>query len=157
MNNHKMPEQDLDTDEEDLLIEQEATDNLKKNFTFDDFWDYVPTRNILKNEFLQKFNDTVGRQIADFYAIERNHAHCKLANLFAFDVDGAKGGFLESLVFNHIKKEYDIELFYNNPTWASSFVRWHLENTKKKKKKNFIIPKKSLRTFNWATKSYKES
>ena len=29
------------------------------------------------------------------------------------------------------KKEYDIELFYNNPTWASSFVRWHLEKYEK--------------------------
>ena len=150
-------QQELDTDEEDYLRDEEASTYLKDNFTFDDFWDYPATRKILQNEFLQTFNDTLGSQIADFYATERNHAHRKMANLFAFDIDGSKGGFLEAMVFNHIKKEYDIEIFYKHPEWARSFVNYHLENEKKKKTPVFIIPKKSLRTFDWATKSYKES
>lgn len=149
-----MNELEMDTDEEDLCIEEGQINNLKKNFTFDDFWDYLPTRTILKNEFRQQFQDTIGKQIALFYETERGEARRTLSNIFAFDTDGTKGGWLEAIVYNHIRKDYDLGIFYKNPEWAKGFVQWHLENSKKKKKRNFVIPSKSLRKFNWGTKKY---
>jgi len=149
-----MNELEMDTDEEDLYIEEGQINNLKKNFTFDDFWDYLPTRTILKNEFRQQFQDTIGKQIALFYETERGEAHRTLSNIFAFDTDGTKGGWLEAIVYNHIRKDYDLGIFYKNPEWAKGFVQWHLENSKKKMKQNFVIPSKSLRKFNWGTKKY---
>ena len=149
-----MNDVELDTDEEDLMIEDNLINNLKNNFTFDDFWDYLPTRAILKNEFMQQFQDTVGKQTDLFYKIERGEACRTLSNIFAFDTDGTKGGWLEAILYNHIRKDYDLNVFYKNPEWAKGFVKWHLENPKKKKKQNFIIPQKSLRTFNWGTKKY---
>ena len=61
-----MNEQELDTDEEDLIIEEASINNLKNNFTFDDFWDYLPTRAILKNEFRQQFHETLGNKLVSF-------------------------------------------------------------------------------------------
>ena len=157
MDNIAINEHERDTDEEDLIIEESAIHNLKTNFTFEDFWDYLPTRTIMKNEFRQQFQDTVGKKAALFYSTERQEANRTLSNIFAFDVDGTKGGWLESILFNHIRKKYDLELFYRNPEWARSLVQWHLDNPKKNKVTNFIIPKKSLRTFNWGTKKYENT
>ncbi len=152
-----MNEPELDTDEEDLIIEEVTINNLKNNFTFDDFWDYLPTRAILKNEFRQQFRETVGKQTGLFYETERGEAHRTLSNIFAFDTDGTKGGWLEAILYNHIRKAYNIEIFYKNPEWAKGFVKWHLDNSKNKKKQNFIIPQKSLRKFNWGTKKYEST
>ena len=80
-----MNEPELDTDEEDLIIEEVTINNLKNNFTFDDFWDYLPTRTILKNEFRQQFQATLGKQATLFYSTERAEAHRTLSNIFAFD------------------------------------------------------------------------
>ena len=143
-----------DSEEEDRKLEEESVLYLKDNFDFNDFWDYPPTQKILKNEFLQQFNETTAKQILEFYLGERSYYKQKSSNLFAFDSDGTKAGFLESIVFNHIKKDYDIEIFYKYPHWANSFVKYQLENDKKEKKKVFIVPMKSLRTFNWATKTF---
>ena len=152
-----MDTDDIDSEEEDLRREEESVQYLKDNFTFADFWDYSQTRTILKNEYLQIFNDGIGKKIINFYLKEYNYNHRKFSSIFAFDTDGTKAGVLESIVFNHIKKEYDIDIFYKNPEWAKMFVQYHLENDTKKKKKTFIIPKKSLRTFNWGTKTYTNS
>ena len=70
MDNIVYNESEIDTDEEDLIIEESAINNLKTNFTFEDFWDYLPTRTILKNEFKQKFKDTVGKKAAFLYSSE---------------------------------------------------------------------------------------
>ena len=40
MDNIVYNESEIDTDEEDLIIEESAINNLKTNFTFEDFWDY---------------------------------------------------------------------------------------------------------------------
>jgi len=154
MDNHRMPAIEIDTDDEDAIQEDEAIKYLKKNFVFKDFWDYGPTRSILKNEFIHDFKDTVGDQAALFYSIERNQAQCTLSNIFSFDTDGTKGGILESIIYNHIRKDYDLEIFYNNPEWADSLVQWHLDNPKERKGPTFIIPKKSMRKFNWGSKKY---
>ena len=149
--------ENINSEDEDFLREEEDSQYLQDNFTFQDFWNYKPTQDILKNEFIQEFYDTVGKEITEFYLKERDHCVSNLSNLFAFDVDGTKAWILESLVYNHIEKEYDLELFYNNPCWATSFVHYHLENDKKNVKKEITIPKKSLRQFNWATKTYTNS
>ena len=75
MDNIVYNESEIDTDEEDLIIEESAINNLKTNFTFEDFWDYLPTRTILKNEFKQKFKDTVGKKAAFLYSSERDEAN----------------------------------------------------------------------------------
>ena len=157
MDNHRMQEYELNSDEESFLLEENIVNNLKKNFTFDDFWEYLPTRAILKNEFRQQFQDTAGKQMALFYSAERDEAHRTLSNIFAFDTDGTKGGFLESILYNHIRKDYDHSVFYKNPEWAKGFVKWHLDNPKNKKVHNLSIPKKSLRKFNWVTKKYEST
>ena len=89
----EMYTEEINSEEEDANREAESIQYLKDNFLFEDFWDYLPTQKILKNEFIQTFNDNVGKQIADFYAQERMHCIRQLSNLFAFDVDGTRGGF----------------------------------------------------------------
>ena len=157
MNINDKDEPSLEWDEWDAQEEEKRVQFLKENFSFADYWEYPQTQKILKNEFLQKYIDTAGREIADFYQKELEHSHSKLASLFAFDPHQTKNGFLESIIFNHIEKEYDIEIFYENTDWTDGFVSYHLNSKPEKKASPKTISKKSLRKFDWSSKTFKKS
>ena len=156
MNAHEKDEPILEWEEWDAQEEEERVQFLKENFSLKDFWDYIPTQKILKNEFLQKYTETAGKEIADFYSKQHKYSHSKDASLFALDPHHTKNGFFESLIFNHIKKEYDIEIFYENTDWTDSFVQYQLNSKSPSKDKPKIISKKSLRKFDWVLKTYKK-
>ena len=156
MNANEKDETILDWDEWDAEQEEERVNFLKENFSFSDFWDYMPTQKILKNEFLQKYSETAGKEITEFYNKEHNYSNSKDASLFALDPHNTKDGFLEGIIFNHIKKDYDIEIFLENTDWTDSFVQYQLNSKTKKKVQPKIISKKSLREFNWTLKTYKK-
>ena len=145
---------ELSLEEKDIIQEEESVQYLQDNFTFNDFWKFGPTRTILKNEFIQVFNDTAGAQISQFYLMELDKSKYNESSILAFDRDGIKRGTLESMVYNHIVKDYDIEMFYQNPEWARPLVVYHLENDRVEVKPEFVVPKKAMRTFNWVTKNY---
>ena len=143
----------IDTDEEDALEEADLI-NCLKGMTFKHFWDYKPTREILKNNLIQTYKDTAGVEIMKFYNSERHECEINQGNIFGFK-DNSNGGILESLVFNHLRKEYDINFFYDNPDTARSCVSYYRDNQPKKEKKVFKPPSKVFKKFDWATKTHK--
>ena len=156
MNAHDKDENELDWEEWDAQQEEERIQFLKQNFSFSDYWDYGPTQEILKNEFIQKYKETAGKKIAEFYGKEVEHGRLKNASLFALDPYHTKNGFFESLIYNHIEKEYDIDIFYQNTDWTDGFVAYQLNEKEKEKAEPKIISKNSLRKFDWGTKTYKK-
>ena len=156
MDIHEKDEPELSWEEWDARQEEERVEFLKGNFTFFDFWNYEPTQQILKNEYLQKYIDTAGKDIRDFYRREVEHSHSRYSSLFALDPHHTKNGFLESIIYNHIEKEYDIDIFYQNTDWTDGFVVYQLNSKEKKKEGPKMISKKTLRKFDWGTKTYKK-
>ena len=146
--------QDIDSETEEADELERFIANLKSQFTFKHFWDYLPTQKILKNEHLQDFMDGAGKDINAFYSIERGFCKRHQASIFAFR-DNSNGGALESLIYKHIHKEYDLEIFYNNPQWAKSCVAYYLENKPKAEKKIFNAPTRAFKKFDWKTKTHK--
>ena len=145
---------DIDSETEEADELERFIENLKTKFTFKHFWDYPPTQKILKNEHFQEFKESAGRDINAFNSIERGFCKRHQASIFAFR-DNTNGGFLESLIYNHIHKDYDVAIFYKNPQWAKSCVAYYLDNKPKVKRKIFNAPSRALKKFNWKTKTYK--
>jgi len=145
---------DLDSSEEEEDEYENFIKTLKTEYTFKHFWDYLPTQKILKNEYLQGFMDSAGKDIKTFYSIEREFCKRHQASIFAFR-DNSNGGNLEGLIYKHIHKDYNLEIFYKNPDWARSCVSYYLENKPKVEKKVFNAPRRALKKFDWKTKTHK--
>jgi len=143
----------VDTDEEDALEEERLVSYLKK-MTFKHFWDYKSTREILKNNFVQTYKDVAGAEIMEFYNSERYECRRRQMNLFSFK-DNSNGGMLESLIFNHLDKNYDITLFYDNPDLARSCISYYKDHQPKKEKRVYNAPVNAFKKFDWATKTHK--
>lgn len=150
----EIEEKELTWEEWDKETEEKQIQFLDNNFTFYHFWNYAPTREIIKKCFLQTYLETLAKEVADFYASEHYSNHCSFSSLLSFDDDGSKGGILESIIYNNIEKDYDIDMFYENPELASPLVV-HYMSEKPKEKEPTILSKKTLRSFDWNTKTYK--
>ena len=152
-----MQSDEIDSDEEDFLNHENQKKYLKDNFTFKDFWEYKPTRTMIKNEFIQKFDDTCGDKVTQFYNDEKRFWNKRFASIFALDSYGTRAGILRGIIFNHIKKDYSIDFLNENPEWAQGFVQYKFENANKKvKRKPKIIPKKFLKTYDWGGEKNKK-
>ena len=111
--------------------EEEYVEYLKKTFSLEDFMECPKTRAIIKNDHEQRFLDSVGKEASDFYETERNIYQPKMATLFKMDTDGTRGGAVSSILYKHIKKDYDMKIFYDDPTLAQSLITY-LENKEPK-------------------------
>ena len=147
-------ETELTWEEWEQETQEKQIQFLENNFTFTHFWNYSPTREIIKNNFLQTYIETLAKEVADFYASEHHSNNGFFSSLLSFDDDGSKGGILESIIYNNIEKDYDLDMFYENPELASSLVV-HYMSLKPKEKKPTVLSKKTLRSFDWNTKTYK--
>ena len=146
-------EEVYDSSEEEESEREKLIETLKKEYTFKHFWEYIPTQKILKNEHLQDFMDNAGKDINAFYLIEREFCKRQQASIFAFR-DNSNAGALEGLIYKHIHKDYDLEIFYKNPEWARSCIAYYLENKPKEKKKVFNAPASALKTFDWGKRKH---
>jgi hypothetical protein len=145
---------DIDSETEEADERERFIENLKTQFTFKHFWDYHPTQKILKSEHLQEFMNGAGRDINAFNSIEREFCKRHQASIFAFR-DNTNGSLFESCIYNHIHKDYDIDIFYKNPEWAKSCVAYYLENKPKVKKKIFNAPARAFKKFDWKAQTSK--
>tara|TARA_Y100000817_G_scaffold314190_1_gene312223 strand:- start:5532 stop:5996 length:465 start_codon:yes stop_codon:yes gene_type:complete len=143
-----------ESDEEiEKRSEDEYVEYLKKTFSLGDFMECPKTRTMIKNEHEQRFLDSVGKEAADFYETERILYQQKMATLFQMDPHGTMGGAISSILYKHIKKDYDLNIFYEDTSLAQCLISY-LENKKEVKKKRKKLPKQATATFNWATKKY---
>ena len=142
-----------DTEEEEEQFFLDKVNNLKQTYTMDHFMNYVPTNKILKNNFEEVFNKKAGDDIQKFYLEEWQRSKRRQSSMMAFDNDGKIGAAIASIVFKHIQKNYTLDIFYENPELADDMIQFYKEKVEEKHQPK-IIPKKSLRIFNWGTRSF---
>lgn len=58
-----------------------------------------------------------------------------------------------SMIYDNIEKEYDLEIFYNNPELANPLLV-QLDNELNRKKEKVSNVKKYNKTFDWKNKQY---
>ena len=126
-------------------------EHLKKNVSFDDFFNFEQTKQIILMDHRQQYNWSAGCQISDLYEYEHDFTSKKYSTLFRFDEKCLQGGGLASIVYKYINKEYSMDIFYETPYLADSLVTY-MKNNKKKVEKVFAPIKK--RVFDWKTKTY---
>jgi hypothetical protein len=79
-----------------------------------------------------------------------------------YDQNATKLGLLSSLVYDNIEKEYDLEVFYDDPILADSLVEKYdeikrREEEEKRLRRLEILAEtpNACKKFDWATKTYK--
>ena len=147
------PTEDNDETYEEYMddIVNKKVEHLKKSVTYDDFFNFEKTKEIIIMDHRQQYDWSAGSEISDFYEYEHNFTSKKYSTLFRFDEKCLQGGGLASIVYKHIKKDYTLDIFYDTPYLADSLVT-HMKNKVKKVEKAFAPIKK--RVFDWKTKTY---
>ena len=139
-------EETLDEDNiEDIKIED--------CFDLNDIINNEKTYETLKNDHYFTYLSKMENKIIDLYTYWKNTNKCQhFLDNDEFDLDGSD--FVE-LIYNHIRKDYSPQLFYDNIELANPLLEQ--ENIKQvvKKEKIIINNNVSKKKFDWNTKTYK--
>lgn len=115
---------------EDLEFFSEQGEYLMTMYNLDDFLRCNATNKILQEEHNYSFEKYMEPKILNFYNIMKNETFIKNSNLFKKDKGGNASGELVSIIFNNLKKKYDLDIFYKNPELASPLIEMEKENKK---------------------------
>jgi hypothetical protein len=122
-------------------------------FDIDDILDNEKTREILLNNHYFNFLFDLEDDIQDCYIYFKNCNVCEhFLNNDEFDFDGSH--FMD-IIYKYIRKDYKIDLFYDNLELAYPLFEKKDENVQKKQviKQNQVV--NILKKFDWDTKTYK--
>ena len=146
-------------DEEEILSEDPVMNSilkqekyLRENYTEKDFLNNKKTREILFNNFIEKFDLNLSKKVELFYEAERSEMVNSVSNMFYYDTQGHFVSELKGIIFSHIKPKYDLEILYECPHLASHMINDNYENKVVNVKEQVIIEKKEkvASDFNWA-------
>ncbi len=141
---HEDEKNEKEIEEENLKIE-----NL---FDIDDIMNNKQTKDIIMNEHYFNYLHNVENNIQTCYIYFKNSNKCEhFLNNDEFDLDGL---FFVNLIYKYIKKDYKIDLFYDNLELAEPLFEEKEEEEKKqiiKQNTKVNITKK----FDWNTKTFK--
>ena len=147
----------LTSDEEEIdedVLEEERIENIKQNYTLEQFMECPKTKKWLEEDHYQKFLDSCGKEASLFYEGERKIYRSQMSSLFKFDTDGCMGGELSSIIYNNIVKDYNLEMFYEDASLVGPLKTYLKKKEEEGQKKCIYVPKSATRKFNWATKTY---
>lgn len=101
-------------DNEDLdLLEQ------IQHYDVNDFMMFNKTKEVLENEWEDKFNSSIEPKIENLFDYFKNLNH---TGKILYKADDNHRRELVELVRYHIKKEYDTDIFKKYPKYARSFI-----------------------------------
>ena len=105
------------------IIEEEF-DPVKylKTLDLEDFLECDETRNILMQEHYWKYEKEMYDRLSNLYEYVNNRFQ-DIDIIFGKDLRVDAGGGLALLVYNHIIKNFDLELFYDNPKLAKELFK----------------------------------
>ena len=158
-----MTDQELNVENmDDEEFYQYRCNLIKETFTEEDFLSCEKTRQRLEDEFLWRWEKDGEPKVEEFYNGIRNEMQGAYSTLLFYDINGDFAARLSSLVFDHIKREYDITIFHDCPDLAEPLIRKYdeIQDAKKRnrlasQKKGAGINIKSNKKFDWGTKTYK--
>mgnify|MGYP006075542865 CR=1 FL=1 len=143
---------------EDLPNEMDKTEEeeiyLRENLTEEDFLNYEPTRDLLYSNFMEKLERGLLEKVEIFYNAERGDMVNSISNMFYYDQQGSFISELNSIIYSHIKPEYNLELIYDNPHIARPLIKNYddiMNRNKEKEEPKILIKKEDIKSdFVWA-------
>jgi len=148
----------MDSGDEDF---DERAEFLKENFTLDDFLKDNKTYNILETNFIWKVEKDLYGELEDFYKEEVDYNKSRHSLLFANEKNYKGVGILQGVVHRCLEKEYDLNIFYDNPSYATSMIDNYNNRIKEEKqeRRNKIKEKYNEQItanmkFDWNTKKF---
>ena len=151
-------------DVEDDEDEDTMGDFLKENYNLSDFLKYGETRKILKLLHRQQFDTQCVELLETFYKSEVNFCKNNLSTLFCNETElpGANLGCFLETIYSNIHPEYDLSVFYDDPSLARNMVESYDERLKnqeisrlRKIRHNLESQGNALKTYDWKNKKYK--
>jgi len=153
--------------DEDEYDEETIRDRqiLKECFKLEDFLTFHQTRDILENEFRWNYEKKCESLLETFWKKQVDICRNRDSTLFDNEVNYSHMGTFLGTVFSNLQPQYDLEIFYDTPSMASTMVKTHeerkdklnlerLENIREKYKDSSNNANKK---FDWSTKVYKNS
>lgn len=132
---------------------------LQTEFTLDDFLNCKDTCEILTNEHYWDYEKKCIPQLETFYEKTLFELRNKSSTPLYYDIHTEFAGELSFIVYKNIKKEYDLNIFYDCPDLANPLIdeATQLSSTKKIKKRVNIVNLSSNtnKKFDWGSKTYK--
>ena len=139
----------------DEIEYDDEIENVKIEDCFDlnDIINNETTYDILRNDHYFTYLSKMENQIIDLYTYWKNSSKCQhFLDNDEFDLDG--NDFVE-LIYNHIRKDYNPQLFYDNIELAKPLLEEETVKPIVKKEKIIINNKVTTKKFDWSTKTYK--
>lgn len=135
-------------------MEKIEEEYLRENLTEEDFLNYEPTRDLLHRNFMEKLERGLLKNVEIFYNAERKDMVNSISNMFYYDQQGSFISELSSIIYSHIKPEYDLELIYDNPHIARPLIKNYddiMNRDNKKEIPKILIKKEDIKPdFDWA-------
>uniref|UniRef100_A0A6C0KHE7 Uncharacterized protein n=1 Tax=viral metagenome TaxID=1070528 RepID=A0A6C0KHE7_9ZZZZ len=125
---------------------------LREMFTLEDFMSCPETKHILIEDHRETFEYIMEPKIQELYNEYKEREDERLSGFFYKD----RGqGIIEllSIIYDTIIKEYDLEIFYNNPELANPLLT-QIDNELNRKTEKVSNVKLYNKTFDWKNKQY---
>ena len=119
------------TDDEEENNELEKIDKINK-IKLEDFLAFPKTRKILEVQNLDNFFENCEKDIKKYYSKVKKHCKEQMSSALKFDISSKGIGEITGLVYKYIDKDYNLEIFYENPELASSLLAKLQENKNRK-------------------------
>ena len=139
----------------DEIENDDEIENVKIEDCFDlnDIINNETTYDILRNDHYFTYLSKMENEKIDLYTSWKNSSKCEhFLDNDEFDLDG--NDFVE-LIYNHIRKDYNPQLFYDNIELAKPLLEEETVKPIVKKEKIIINNKVTTKKFDWSTKTYK--
>ena len=139
----------------DEIENDDEIENVKIEDCFDlnDIINNQTTYDTLRNDHYFTYLSKMENKIIDLYTYWKNSSKCQhFLDNDEFDLDG--NNFVE-LIYNHIRKDYSPQLFYDNIELAKPLLEEETVKPIIKKEKIIINNKVTKKKFDWSTKTYK--
>jgi hypothetical protein len=105
---------------EEYLYYTKQGEKLKMVYKLADFLNNPQTKQILEEEWMEKFRKEIEEPLTKIIENEKKEQENKGTLLFRKDRGGQFTGEVMNELFYHIKPKYDLEIFYNNPDLAKN-------------------------------------
>lgn len=133
---------------------------LKENTTLSDFLSCKETAAILYNEHLWNYKKNSMPRIEKFYNKTLSDLRSKSATPLYYDIRNEFSNDLGFIIYKNIKKEYDLDIFYDCPDLANLLIDTTNQPLSTNIKKKTIIIKPGSNSdankkFDWESKTYK--
>ena len=119
------------TDDEEESEEQEKIKKIKK-IKLEEFLNFPKTRKILEIEHLDNYFLNCEKNIQKYYSKVKAHCTQQMSSALKFDQSSKGIGKITGLVYKYIDKDYNLDIFYENPEFASTLLTKIQENKNKK-------------------------